>query len=190
MMRMLLAALLVASLTTVARAQTPQPFPRPGTPAPQRPPAPPPAAQRPAAPGDLSAAAPTAQADPNAPSAEVLGIAAFPGSQFLASYDAGRSQRYYLFGTTASFAEVMAYYRTATGERGDLVFKDPPTQMYTGGTLARYRDETMAFPPSVTVKDWTSGGSPGYLNPKPGAQPQRFPTVIMIVPPPPGTPAR
>jgi hypothetical protein len=191
MVRLLL-ALLVASLTTVARAQTPQPFPRPGTPAPQRPAAPAPAAQRPAAPGDVSAAAAaqSAPADPNAPSAEVLGIAAFPGSQFLASYDAGRSQRYYLFGTTASFAEVTAYYRTATGERGDLVFKDPPTHMYTGGTLARYRDETMAFPPSVTVKDWTSGGSPGYLNPKPGAQPQRFPTVIMIVPAPPGTPAR
>jgi hypothetical protein len=120
----------------------------------------------------------------------MLGVAPFPGSQFLASYDAGRSQRYYLFGTTASFAEVTAYYRTATGERGDLVFKDPPTQMYTGGTLARYREETMAFPPSVTVKDWTSGGSAGYLHPKPGAQPQRFPTVIMIVPPPPGTAAR
>lgn len=194
MMRLLVAALLVASLTAIARAQTPQPFPRPGTQTPQRPsapaPAPAPAAQRPAAPGDLSAVAQSAKADPDAPSAEVLGIAAFPGSQFLASYDAGRSQRYYLFGTTASFAEVTAYYRTATGERGDLVFKDPATHMYTGGTLARYRDETMAFPPSVTVKDWTSGGSTGYLNPKPGAQPQRFPTVIMIVPPPPGTPAR
>jgi hypothetical protein len=61
--------------------------------------------------------------------------------------------------------------------------------MFTGGTLARYREETMAFPPSVTVKDWTSGGAGGYPNPKIGAQPQRFPTVIMIVSPPPGTPA-
>jgi len=70
------------------------------------------------------------------------------------------------------------------------VFKDPPTHMFTGGTLARYREETMAFPPSVTIKDWTGGGSPGYPNPKLGAQPQRFPSVIMIVPPPPGTPLR
>ena len=70
------------------------------------------------------------------------------------------------------------------------MFKDPPTHMFTGGTLARYRDETMAFPPSVTVKDWTSGGSAGYPNPKTGAQPARFPTVIMIVAPPPGTPPR
>ena len=121
---------------------------------------------------------------------DALGVAIYPGAQFFASYDAGRGQRYYLFGTEASFAELIGYYRTQTGERGDLVFKDPPTQMFTGGTLARFREETMAFPPSVTVKDWTSGGSPGYPNPKRGAQPQRFPTVIMIVPPPPGTPAQ
>ena len=116
-------------------------------------------------------------------------MAIYPGAQFFASYDAGRGQRYYLFGTTASFAELVGYYQKLTGERGDLVFKDPPTHMFMGGTLARFRDETMAFPPSVTVKDWASSGSTGYPNPKRGVQPQRFPTVIMIVPPPPGTPA-
>ena len=193
MVRALSAALLVTALVARAAAQTPQPFPRAGTTQPQRsapasPPvstqAPPPSAQ-----GDLSAVAQSAKADPNAPTAETLGVAIYPGAQFFASYDAGRGQRYYLFGTEASFAELIGYYRTQTGEKGDLVFKDPPTQMFTGGTLARYREETMAFPPSVTVKDWTSGGSPGYPNPKRGAQPQRFPTVIMIVPPPPGTPA-
>ena len=131
-----------------------------------------------------------APAGDNAPTASTLGVALFPGAQFLGSYDAGRGQRYYLFGTTASFAELIGYYRTQTGEKGDLVFKDPPTHMFTGGTLARFRDETMAFPPSVTVKDWTSGGSAGYPNPKVGAQPQRFPTVIMIVPAPEGTPPR
>jgi hypothetical protein len=44
----------------------------------------------------------------------------------------------------------------------------------------------MAFPPSVTVKDYTSGGTGGYLNPKRGAKPERFPTIIQIVPNPPG----
>jgi len=39
----------------------------------------------------------------------------------------------------------------------------------------------------VTVKDWTWGGSQGYLNPKRDAQPERFPTIVMIVPPPPGS---
>ena len=41
----------------------------------------------------------------------------------------------------------------------------------------------MAFPPSVTVKDYTWGGSAGYLNPKRGKQPARFKTIIQIVPP-------
>ena len=114
----------------------------------------------------------------------MLGVAVYPGAQFLASDDAGLNQRYYLFGTTASFAELVGYYRTQTGEKGDLVFKDPPTHMFTGGTLARFRDETMAFPPSVTIKDYTYGGSAGYPNPKKGATPERFPTIIQIVPQP------
>ena len=188
-----LSTLVLAKAAAATAAQTPQPFPRAGTPQPQRqapasPPTVPPAPQQPTR-GDSAAAAQGAKADPNAPTAETLGVALYPGAQFFASYDAGAGQRYYLFGTTASFAELVGYYRTQTGERGDLVFKDPPTHMFTGGTLARFRDETMVFPPSVTVKDWTSGGSPGYPNPKIGAQPARFPTVIMIVPAPPGTAA-
>ena len=194
MTRELLTAVVLSTVAAATAAQTPQPFPRAGTPQPQRqapasPPAVPPAPQQPTR-VDPAAAAQGAKADPNAPPAEALGVAIYPGAQFFASYDAGAGQRYYLFGTTASFAELVGYYRTQTGERGDLVFKDPPTHMFTGGTLARFRDETMAFPPSVTVKDWTSGGSPGYPNPKIGAQPARFPTVIMIVPAPPATPAR
>jgi hypothetical protein len=42
----------------------------------------------------------------------------------------------------------------------------------------------MAFPPGVTVKDYTWGGKGGYLNPKPGP-PERFPTLIQIVAVPP-----
>jgi hypothetical protein len=187
MMRLLLSTLLASVLTVAAGAQTPQPFPRAGTPQPARtaPATPTPAAPAPATQLPPEPAGPI---DPNAPTAASLGVAVYPTAQFLASYDAGRGQRYYLFGTTASFAELVGYYRTQTGEKGDLVFTDPPTHMFTGGTLARYREQTMAFPPSVTVKDWTSGGSTGYPNPKIGGQPQRFPSVIMIVPPPPGTP--
>jgi hypothetical protein len=182
MVRFILSCFLVTVLTPDARAQTPQPFPKAGTAQPQKSATTPP----PAAPATQAPAAPV---DPNAPPGPALGVTVYPGAQFLGSYDAGRGQRYYLFGATASFAELVGYYRTQTGERGDLVFKDPQTHMFTGGTLARYREETMAFPPSVTVKDWTSGGSAGYPNPRIGAQPQRFPTVIMIVPPPAGTPA-
>ena len=177
MMRVISAAVLCLSLAGVGRAQAPQPFPQHITAQTQRTaaqaPAPAPAAKQPATAGDA-----------NTPSAATLGVAIYPTAQFIGSYDAGLGQRYYLFGTTADFAELLLYYRGHVGERGDLVFKDPPTHMFTGGTLARYRDDTMAFPPSVTVKDWTSGGSPGYPNPRIGAQPRHFTTVIMIVPAP------
>ncbi len=114
----------------------------------------------------------------------VLPVALYPTAQLLASYDAGRGQRYYVYGATASFADLVAYYRTQTRERGTLVFEDPPTHMFEVG---RFREDSMSFPPSVTIKDWTFGGSRGYPNPKPGGQPARFPTVIMVVPPPAGS---
>ena len=66
------------------------------------------------------------------------------------------------------------------------MFEEPPMQMFEVGRL---RDETMAFPPGITIKDWTWGGSQGYPNPKRGGQPSRFPTVLMIVPPPAGAAA-
>jgi hypothetical protein len=113
-----------------------------------------------------------------------LGVPLYPTAQFLTSYEAGRGQRYYIFGATASFADLVTYYRTQLRDRGNLVFEEPPTHMFEVG---RFRDESMAFPPSVTIKDWTFGGSQGYPNPGRGAQPARFPTVIMIVPPPPDT---
>jgi len=119
---------------------------------------------------------------PPAPTAATLGVAIYPAAQFLASYDAGRGQRFFLFGTTATYNDIVAYYRTQLMDGGDVVFKEPPTHMFDVG---RFREEAMAFPPGVTVKDWTWGGSAGYPNPNPGGQPARFPTIIMIVPPPP-----
>ena len=48
---------------------------------------------------------------------------------------------------------------------------------------------TCGFPPGVTVKDysWPSGSGLGYLNPKRGAQPERFKTIIQLVPIPAAT---
>ena len=116
------------------------------------------------------------------PTQDTLGLPLYPTAQFIASYDAGRGQRYYMFGTTAAYAEVVAYYRTQLKDKGDQVFELPPTQMFQVG---KFKDETMAFPAGVTVKDWTWGGSQGYLNPTRGAEPARFPTIVMIVPAPP-----
>ena len=114
-----------------------------------------------------------------APTAAQLGVPIFPGAKFLKSYDAGQGQRYYLFGATASFAELVMYYRKQLKEGGDLVYDEPPVHMFEVG---RFREESMAFPPGVTVKDYTWGGGRGYLVPTPGANPSRYPTIIQIVP--------
>jgi hypothetical protein len=176
MTRLLLLATASAVVTSTTLGQTPQPFPRPAAP-----PTPAPVAPAPAPPQPPAAV--VSSADPQAPTAATLGVPLYPAAQFLASYDAGRAQRYYIFGATASFAELVAYYRSVLKERGDLVFAQPATHMFEVG---RFRQETMAFPPGVTIKDWTWGGSAGYPNPRPGAAPARFPTIIMIVPAPPG----
>lgn len=184
-------AVMSAGMSTTVLGQTPQPFPRPntapppaaGAPAPQAPRAPTP--PRPVAPAAGPPAAPPA--DSGAPTEAALGFPIYPTAQFIASYDAGRAQRYYIFGVTASFAEMVAYYRTVLKERGDQVFEEPPTHMFEVG---RFRDETMAFPPGVTIKDWTWGGTAGYPNPKANPQPARFPTIIMIVPAPPPAPTQ
>jgi hypothetical protein len=120
-------------------------------------------------------------AEPSGVEAPQLGVPVYPGSQFLISYDAGRGQRYYLFGSTAPFTDVVTYYRNVLKQRGELVFDAPATHQFD---IGRFREETMAFPPSVTVKEFRSQISEGYPNPRPGGQPARFPTVIQIVPAP------
>ena len=99
----------------------------------------------------------------------------------LTSYDAGRGQRFYIFGSTIPYAELVSYYKTVLKQKGDELFEAPPTYQFD---TAKFRDEAMAFAPSVTIKDYTYGGSAGYPNPKPGATPERFPTIIQIVPVP------
>jgi len=171
-----------ALMGTAVMGQTPQPFPRPNTAPPPTPSAPAPQAPPPAQPVARPA---VPAADPGAPTEGALGFPIYPAAKFIASYEAGRAQRYHIFGATAPFADLVTYYRTVLEERGDRVFEEPPTHMFEVG---RFSEETMAFPPGVTIKDWTSGGSAGYPNPKPGAQPARFPTIIMIVPVPPPAP--
>ena len=116
-----------------------------------------------------------------APADGALGVPVYPNATFLTSYDAGRGQRYYLYGATGTYAELVAYYRTLLKNKGTQIFDQPLTHIFEVG---RYNETTMAFPPSVTVKDYASGTATGYLNPRPGGQPERFPTVIQIVPAP------
>ena len=119
------------------------------------------------------------------PTEEMLGFPVVSNAHFVGSYDAGRGQRYYLFGSELPFSALVKYYQTALKNRGSLVFDTPATHVFE---IGRFREETMAFPPGVTIKDYTWNGSAGYMNPKRNAQPARFPSIVQIVPAPPGAP--
>lgn len=175
-------AVTVSWLTLSAQVPVPQPFPgRQNAPRPTPPPQP--AAPAPTVPSPTSATA--TPPVPGAPTELELGFPVYPAAQFIASYDAGRGQRYYLFGSELRFPELVKYYQSTLKNRGTLVFDAPATHVFE---IGRFREETMAFPPGVTIKDYTWNGSAGYLNPKRNAQPARFPTIIQIVPAPPGSP--
>ena len=167
---------MLALAVTLVQSQgqpVPQPFPRPGTAQPAQPTRPPPPPMPP------SSAPPAPPKPGGAPTEAMLGVPIYPAAQFITSYDAGRGQRYYIFGSTASFVDLVTYYRTALKQKGELVFDVPATHEFDVG---KFREETMAFPPGVTIKDYQSDVSQGYPNPKPGGQPARFPTLIQIVP--------
>jgi len=147
----------LAFLVAAQQPPVPRPFPQPGSTT-QRPPAAPDQPPPPQAPPARTEAAQPPQtpavADA-APSEATLGVPVYPGAQFITSYDAGRGQRFYLFGTTATFE------------------------------IGKFDDDTMAFPPGVTIKDFQSSLSGGYPNPDLGGEPKQFPTIIQIVPVPP-----
>ena len=166
--------LLAAAIAQQQAPPPPQPFPRAGS-QPTRPGTQP--TVQPAPPPEVPVVATTAEE--RGPSETMLGVPVYPGAQFLTSYDAGRGQRFYLYGSAASFVDMVTFYRTVLKQKGELIFDAPGTHQFDVG---RFREETMAFPPGVTIKDFQSDMSQGYPNPKPGGQPPRFPTIIQIVP--------
>ena len=167
----------------VAFAQTPQVVPQPSGSRPSQPrPAPPPPTVTTAAPQQPSSPVPAAGSPAGseaAPTEVTLGVPVFPNAQFIASYNAGRGQRYYIYGTAASFVDLVNYYRTTLKQRGELTYEVPATHEFD---IGKFDEDRMAFPPGVVIKDFQSDVSPGYPNPKPGGQPARFPTIIQIVP--------
>ena len=174
--------MVLLALGSIANAQVPQPFPRPQNP--QNPPRPAPAAPLPP-PTETAPAPPPASAAQaeSAPTEASLGFPIYPSAQFITSYDAGRGQRYYLFGSDAGFPALVKYYQTVFKTKGLLVFEAPATQIFEMG---KFDEKTMAFPPGVTIKDYTWNGSAGYLNPKRDGKPGHFPSIIQIVPAPSG----
>ena len=63
----------------------------------------------------------------------------------------------------AAFVGLVTYYRTLLKQRGELVFDVPATHQFDVG---RFREETMAFPPGVTIKDYRVGDLAGLSEPE------------------------
>ena len=193
MRRLVLPIVILAVGVVSAAAQAPVPVPRPFPGAPTPPatsgPAPATAAPAPAttaiAGSPQPANSPVIAPEPAAqPSPDLPGVPApYPTAEYLESFDAGSQQQYVLYGTDAPFAEVVTYYRTLLKTGGREIYRTPGVYQFD---LGRFDDNRMAFPPSIVVKDYAGGTSPGYLHVS-GTEEKRFRTIIQIVPPPPAT---
>ena len=164
-----IAACVVASF--LQTPPVPKPFPKPGQPGTvTTAPAPPtgPVTEKPAQP-------PT-QVPTGTPTEASLGAPLYPTSEFLESFDAGRGQRYYLFGTNAAYTEIIGYYKNVMKNGGRTIFEAPAMQQWE---LGKFQEQSMAYPPSIVVKDYTWNGSSGYLFVD-GAKERRFKTIIQI----------
>jgi hypothetical protein len=117
---------------------------------------------------------PPAQTAPDA----ALGLPVYPAAKFLETFDAGKGQQYHLFGTDTAYADIVAYYKTTLKTGGRVIFQAPLMHQFD---LGRFQEDTMAYPPSVVVKDYTWNGAEGYLHVS-GTTSTRYKTIIQIVP--------
>jgi len=127
-----MAMLLVLVLAMLA--QTPVPFPRPGA---TKPPAP--AAPAPQTPPRVQPSGQPAPGHTDVPNEASLGTPVYPGAEFVGSFDAGKGQRYYLFGTNAGFLEIVNYYKTILKQKGELVYEEPAIHQFDTGSTRKRR---------------------------------------------------
>lgn len=152
----------LACVTTVG-AQTTPPRPNPfptaaGAPAPATP-----AVQTPQVPAD----------------AALGGAPMYPAAVFLETIDAGKGgQQYHLYGTDAPYVDIVNYFKTTLKQGGRAIFQAPAMHQFE---LGRFQEQTMAYPPSIVVKDYLWNGSEGYLHVA-GTTQKRYRTIIQVVP--------
>jgi len=170
----------------------PKPFPTAGsssgsTTTTSKPPAQPPAAAATTQPAGISstpiatsnAPASASATSSQAPSETLLGIKIYPNAEYLESFDVGRGQKCYLFGTNMAFTDIVLYYKGQfRGNTGRELFKMPPVQWWD---LGNFDDKTMAMQPSVVVKDYSAVDGGGYLFIS-GATQKKYKTLIQVVP--------
>jgi len=156
----LFAAPALGQATTV-----PKPTPIPGVPS---------AATKPVTPPPAAA---TAQ-DGSRIDPRLAGVPIYPGAELLTSFDAGGGQFLFLFGTDMPYSDIVGYYKTQFRVSGSEVFRSPAMQQFD---LGQFRSESMAYRPSVVVKDYAgTDTSGGYLHVT-GTTEKRYRTIIQIV---------
>jgi hypothetical protein len=164
----------IAAVFLFAQATTPLPKPAPfptGTPAPTTAKPAPQTQKTPVTPG-------TSQQDGSAVDPRLAGVPIYPGAELLSSFDAGRGQWVFTFGSEMPFSDIVAHYKTQLRSSGAEVFRVPLMQQFD---LGPFRSETMTYRPGVVVKDYSAPDSQGYLHVA-GTTEKRFRTVIQIVP--------
>jgi hypothetical protein len=85
-----------------------------------------------------------------------LGCALFPQLRLLETYDAGSGQKYFILARTRRTSRSCSSNRTSLRTGGREIYRAPAPAMQQFD-LGRFQEETMAYPPSVVVKDY--GGS-------------------------------
>lgn len=151
-----MAAVLLSAVAASAQTPPPRPLPFPTA-------------------GAAAPATPPVQA----PTDEALGAPIYPAAVFLETIDAGKGgQHYHLYGTDSSYADIVNYYKNVLRTGGRTIFQGPLMHQFE---LGRFEDQTMAYQPSVVVKDYTWNGSAGYLHVE-GTNMRRFATIIQVVP--------
>jgi hypothetical protein len=134
-------------------------------------------------------APPTAKPDPAAPKSttpsqdgasvdpRLAGIPIYPGAQLLFSFDAGRGQHVFTFGTDMPTSDIVAFYRNQLRSSPTEIFRTPLIQQFD---IGQFRPDTMTYRPGVVVKDYSAEPA-GYLHVS-GTAETRYRSVIQIVP--------
>ena len=163
---------ITAPVFAQATTPVPKPAPFPGT-------TPPPSTGKPA-PQTGKPASPTTAIpqDGSAVDPHLAGVPIYPGAELLSSFDAGRGQFVFTFGTDMPYSDIVAYYKTQLRSSGTEIFRTPLMQQFD---LGQFRAETMAYRPGIVVKDYSASDSAGYLHVS-GTTEKRYRTVIQIVP--------
>jgi hypothetical protein len=159
-------ASLAAFQTPPVQTPRPTPIPFPGG-----------ASQTPA-PASDSSKPPAGPLDLGSVDPRLAGISGYPGAEFLGAYDAGSSQKLFVFGTNETYEAVLSFYKTQFKKSGEEVSRQPRIQQFD---LGAFTSNTMSQRPSVIVKDYTQPDPAGYRHVA-GTTERRFKTLIQIIP--------